>query len=159
MQSDSETTTLDGVTFEMRYLDPQTSAELLTELAKIIAPPIAKLIEAQQPQQGTEPQPAPDAGLGAASTLFFQSLEPTMLRTLANTLAEVTLVDDAPLSRVLPQVFRGRIDLYFKWLWWGCKVQWGKCFGALAGAVENLPAMAAVSQRFASPSTSQGGVG
>ena len=158
MQRDSEITTLDGVPFEMRYLDPQTSAELLTELAKVIAPSIAALIEAQRPKQDADAQPE-DAGLTAASTLFFRGLEPAMLRTLANTLAEVTLVDGAPLSRTLPQVFRGRIDLYFKWLWWGATVQWGKCFGALAGAVENLPAMAAVSKRFASQSTSQGGGG
>ena len=47
---------------------------------------------------------------------------------MANTFADVTEADGSPLSNVLSEVFRGRIDLYFEWLAWGIKVQWGTVF-------------------------------
>jgi len=139
MQTDTQTTTIDGIKFTMSMLDPFDSNDLFIDVMKLVAPAIASMADGFK--SGSEDESVMDADvdlgvLGKVASSFFEKLDSELIKRMASTFGPFTEMEENGKSLLLEYniqraVFRGRIDLWYRWLLWGANVQWGKCFSAL----------------------------
>ncbi|NIQ91020.1 MAG: hypothetical protein GWM98_04725 [Nitrospinaceae bacterium] len=140
-QADGITKEIGDHKFTIYYLPPVESHDLLIDLAKMIGPslgPVLGSVGSELSEKGLaaimDIELDPEFLSQAASTLF-NNLDKPVVKKVMEALRSKTLIDGKPLDKVFDVVFLGRLDLMYRWFFWGIWVQWGKSFGASDDAV------------------------
>lgn len=151
-QMDTQTKMIDGTKFTMSMMDPFASNRLFIDVMKVVAPTVAAVADGfakgeEAPELGSILDKDVDFGvLGRAAGKFFQVLDSSLVERMAHEFGQLTEMETDGHSMLLesavqPAVFRGKIDLMYKWIFWGAQVQWGKLFGALVSGVSGQGAL------------------
>src|SRR5688572_14545525 len=148
-------------TFRVRMLDPETSEDLFLDLVKQVGPSVAAFLseakDLSNVQQLLEQSLGSPALLALVRELVDRLDKPTyhrMVRVLSE-VSQIRVGDKWPqLTEVQAEIFRGRIPLRLKWLWFALGVQYGGFFDDLPDAKAALEAVRAAG---ASSSSSQSG--
>lgn len=134
-------------TFRVRMLDPETSEDLFLDLVKQAGPALAAFLsESEGGINGLLEQSVGSPSVLAAVRELVDRLDKETYRRMCRVLSEVSQVrvgdDKWPmLPSVESEVFRGRIMLRLKWLWFALGVQYAGFFDDL-GDAESLLALA-----------------
>lgn len=125
-QIDTHSTVIEGDTYEVYMLDPDTAMDLLVELAKVAGPAITGLVgmATDKGLSSVLEADTSDPGVADAVAGFFGKLDAALLRRLTSTLAKMTHVNGKPLSGIYAMHFRGRLGLLFQWLGFALKAQY-----------------------------------
>lgn len=131
--------------FRVRMLDPETSEDLFLDLLKHLGPSVAAFLS--EVKDITRVQELLEQSIGSPAMLamireFVDRLDKPTYHRIVRELAQVSQVKVADkwpiLSEVQSEIFRGRIVLRLKWLWFALGVQYGGFFDDLGGAKDLL---------------------
>lgn len=154
-QLDGETREIDGCTYTVYMLGPMVSHDLLVDVSKMIGPALGPVLDVLLPGAALGKDLSKlelDAGFfSRAASSLFSGLDKATLKSVINTLAEVTHANGKPLKPIFEIHFRGRLHVMYQWLAFAMEVQWGKCFSALGSVVQARGAM--MGAESPSPST------
>lgn len=142
-QHDAVSTTIDGCKYEMNYLPPMESHELFMDVVKMVGPTLGPLFDllfagkAKSSDLKTmlDQEIGPDF-FSRATTSLFDALNKDVSRRVIEGLRKVSRADGTSLDSQFDVHFHGRLDSMYKWVFWGMRVQWGKCFGALGSVID-----------------------
>lgn len=158
-QLDGQTSTIDGHTYKVLYLDPLTASDLLQDIIKILAPAIGavggkmlsaedtkkalgSLLDGKQPDQGSDFE----ASLDKAIVGLIDRVSKDKFREMVEQLAKVTSVRQGEawpeLSSILTVHFRGRLKSLYKWFGFALKVQFADFFSSIGPAIARVARLA-----------------
>ena len=164
-QKDGVTETIGESKYVMYMLPPIQSHNLLMDVVKMVGPAIGDAVGAIFDGKPADKEidilnmDVPGELISGALTKLFDGVNKKTLEQMISAFRGMTHVDDAPLDKTFDNHFRGELDMMYKWLFWGMKVQWGKSFSALASGASGRGAGAGLGSLFKSPTTSTGSSG
>ena len=166
-QSAEHTTTIDGIGFESKMLDPWIANEILHDLFHIVGPSIGDVMagiadgkesaeDLEKRAQGLAKEIDPmdqkvnGAMLSSAVTGLFDRMTATQTRDIMEKLAGVTLLTaGGRLSDTFSIVFMGKLGTMYKWAGWSLGVQFGNFFGSMPAAIAWFSQRAAMAKAAA----------
>lgn len=143
-QKEGVTEVIDGKTYTMYMLPPMVSNDLLIDVAKMIGPALGPVVDyLVTGKKSDELSAVMDKELDSGfftkvATSLSRELDKEVFTRVIQTFKQFTHVDGQPLDRIFDAHFRGELGAMYRWLAWGMRVQWGKCWSALGGVV-SLP--------------------
>jgi hypothetical protein len=150
-QEHVKTTTIDGITFEMRMLDPWVANQILHVLVGIVGPSIGDLVAAATAGGGESKEPGSimdrkvdGALIGAAISSLMSRMDSDQTQVIIQQLAGKTTVDGKLLTPQIPLIFLGKIGTMYKFAAWGVGVQFANFFGSIPSAIEWFAQQAAI---------------
>ena len=156
-QMDCQERVIDGVTYSVYMLPPKTAMDLLVDIGKVVGPSVGTLVDAASSKGGAaallEMSVTSEFFSKAASELF-ERMDKSVLRSVIDQLAKVSMADGVKLESTLDIHFRGKLGTMFKWLAFALQVQFGDFFNALGGASAQGTKVTEMASR--SPLTSTG---
>ena len=148
-QETTATTTIDGVTFEMRMLDPWVANEILHTLWAIVGPSLGEMIAAatagginkesiatiRDGSSSLLDRKMDPAMVGSAISGLFTRMNAAQTRAIIEALADKTTTDGKHLPAVLSAVFSGKTGNMYAFASWGLGVQFSNFFGSIQNAI------------------------
>jgi len=127
--------------FCMYMLPPMQSHRLLMAVAKMIGPSFGPVIDMVFSAAKKSGKDIMDQDVGAdffsrALGSLFSDLDEGIIDKLISAFSEVSEVDGKPMKGIFDFFFMGNLDLMYKWLAWGCKVQWEKSLSVLVDIIK-----------------------
>jgi hypothetical protein len=158
-QQASQSTTIDGVKFEVFMLDPDKAMKHSLSLLKIIGPGAGAIADLKQ-SGGLENVESigdldwGDDGFQRLFSAILDKIDSEFLLELINDLSEVSEVEPGGnLQACRALLFRGKTALQFKWLWFALKVNYQDFSGALGSVFGPQGNNGAPARPSPSPST------
>jgi len=148
-QEHSKSTTIDGLSFEMRMLDPWIANEILHALSKVVGPSIGDVVAAASAggvsresleKLKTDSKSLLDSKLdgkmiGSAISGLFMRMNASQSRMIIEYLSDKTTHDGKHLNGMFAAVFSGKIGTMYKFATWGLGVQFENFFGSISSAI------------------------
>ncbi len=149
-QDSTATTTIDGVTYEMRMLDPWVANEILHALWKVVGPSLGEMIAAatagginkeaiaqiREDSSSLLDRKMDSAMVGSAISGLFTRMDAKQTRVIIEALADKATTDGKHLPAVFTAVFSGKIGNMYAFASWGLGVQFANFFGSIRNAIE-----------------------
>lgn len=148
--------TIDGKVFVVHKLPPLEAQDLLIDILNAVSPAVGAIggaIKGDDSVPLSEREVDGNALAGGIGALV-RGLDKKMMRSMVDTLANVSTVDGMKLKTQLPIVFREDLALMYKWLWFALGVQYRNFLELLPSGVQS--ALGKVAAAATSPSDSGG---
>lgn len=136
-------------TFTVFKLPPLDAQDVLIDIGQTLAPALGRAVNTVGSLGDSESLldiDVDDPKVSAGLTALMQGITKEKMRSLVNTMAEVSQCDGKRLTQVMPEVFRGDLPLMYQWLWFALVVNFGNFTDWLAGAIKGVSGLTKVAQ-------------